>query len=214
MASAGLLFFALSTNAAAQVELMNDPLGRPMMSKQYTDVQGSPYLFTEWKNGSVKLQSENVFQNIPLRYDQINDELLFKDNVGQELAFAEPVVEFKIENKTFRKGYKPVDTTTPASFYEVLADGETQLLKRTSKRIYEDTPYSSATKVRTVSSTETYYLALNGGQQLVKIKKDKKSVLDAMSDKKPELEKYIKDQRLNLKLDADMVKVIAYYNTL
>ena len=160
------------------------------------------------------MSNGNFIENVLLRFDQVQDQLLFKDNTDKEMLFSEPIVEFTIDGDIFRGGYVPIDGAKPSVFYEVLEDGKTQLLKRTSKKIFEETPYSSATKVKTISSTETYYLLPNGGTQLVKVKKDKKSLLDAMGNKKSELDQFIKDQRLNLRNDSDMAKLVAYYNSL
>jgi hypothetical protein len=207
-----LFSFALGLSASAQFALF-DEMGRPIQAKQYVDVQGSPFLSDDWSVGAVKLTSNKEYDGMKLMYDQVDDRLIFKNHAGQAQLFAEPVREFTLSGRVFRKGFKPVDGASPMAFYEVLADGKTQLLKRTTKKIFEEVPYGSSTKVKKIQSNETYYLS-KSEHTLLKIRKDKKALLSELSDKKPDLEKYIKTNRLDLKQDEDMAKLVAYYNTL
>ncbi len=195
---------------------IRDIQGRPVQAKVYTDVKGTPYLQQDWATGSIKLINGSELSGIELLYDQVNDELIFKGENGQMQAFAQPVLEFTIKtdngNRTFKKGYDAVDEATLNSFFEVLADGKTQLLKRTTKTIFEERPYGSASKVKTFSTNDAYYIAK--ANKPVKFRRDKKSVLLAFSDKADELDKYIKVNKLNLKDDADLTKLVTYYNEL
>lgn len=146
-------------------------------------------------------------------YDQVADELMFRNQKGEAQLFVQPVVAFELKKRLFMNGYAPVDATPPTAFYEVLVNGPTQLLKRTSKWVHEEVPYSSATKVRSIIEQQNYYLADREGR-LTKLKKDKKSLLQALGDKQAELAQYTKANRLDLKQEQDMAKLVAYYNTL
>lgn len=207
-----LLYLFLAPGASAQ-GIMSDYMGRPVFEKRYTDVKGSPYLSDEWIEGSVKLENGKAFQGVKLKYDQVADELMFLDASGKEQLFVDPVLEFRLGDKLFRRGYPAADGASPAAYYEVLTEGKTDLLKLTSKKVFEETPYNSATKIRTIRANESYYIGVSN-LKLTKIRKDKKSLLAALDGKGAELEAYIKSNRLDLKQDSDMVRLVNYYNTL
>lgn len=221
IAMSALTVCACYLNASAQIAV-TDESGRPLMTKQYTDVKGSPYLSDEWQKGTVELANGTILDKINLMYDLVKGELIFKGDDGQALAF-EPatVYAFTIhlqknglrrEKKSYRKGFPPVDGAPDMAFYEVLTDGQTQLLKRTRKVIFEEMPFGSSTKVKTIKETAYYYIARSG--KLVKIKTDKKSVLSVLEEHAPALEKHIKSNKLNLKDDAHLAQLVAYYNGL
>jgi hypothetical protein len=211
LTAACCLFF--NFYATAQFEVL-DHMGQPVIAKHYVDVKGSPYLSDEWQEGMVKLHNGNIYHGVKLKYNQIDQELTFRNQKGEAQLFVQPVVEFELNKRLFRKGYPAIDgTSSPNTFYEVLEDGPTQLLKRTSKKIIEETPYSSATKVKSVVESHSLYIANKEGR-LNKIKKDKKSLLGVLPEKSSELEKYVKDSRLDLRQEADMAKLVAYYNSL
>lgn len=210
---AAVVTLVFGVSASAQ-QLLKDHMGRPYQDKQYVDVQGSPFLYSDWQQGAVTLKSGVSYEVPKLKYDQVKDELLFLSDGGNEHTFADPVAEFVLNKRVFRNGYLAADGTSPATYYEVLVDGPAQLLKRTSKNVYEEATYSSATKVKSIMSNEAFYLSANASSAPVKLRKDKKAIVNALSDKKTELEKYIKDERLDLKQEADMAKLVTYYNSL
>ncbi|SIQ72457.1 hypothetical protein SAMN05421545_1216 [Pontibacter lucknowensis] len=202
----------LGSGAFAQTEIV-DYMGRPIMAKQYLDVKGSPYLDDEWQEGWVKLEDGKEYIGVRLKYDQVADELMFSNKKGEAQLFVQPVVEFELMKRLFMRGYEPVDATPLDAFYEVLADGPTQLLKRTTKTVHEEVPYSSATKVRSIIEQQSYYLADREGK-LTKLKKDKKSLIKAIGNRQTELEAYVKANRLDLRQEQDMTRLVTYYNNL
>lgn len=214
------LTLATITVAAAQFTVV-DVTGQPFMTKSYTDVRGSAYLYDTWMKGSVTTDKGVTYEGIELMYDQVANELIFKSSSGETKTFVQPIIEFSIKTmkdevmlkeQVFRKGFVPVDAASPETYYEVLTDGEAQLLKRTAKAIFEELPYGASSKVKTFQSEIHYYIAKNG--KLIKIKKDKKSILRALSDEETEIEEYIKNKRIDLKKDEGLASLVAYYNSI
>ncbi|MBC7914590.1 MAG: hypothetical protein H7Y07_10780, partial [Pyrinomonadaceae bacterium] len=101
---------------------------------------------------------------------------------------------------------------TQKSFYEVLTEGGSVLLKRTRKKITEVKPYNSSTTVKTFFDVQSYYLSRKG--ETIPLKKDKKAILSLLSDKKEQLEKFIDQAKLNVKDEAQLISLISYYNSL
>lgn len=209
------------SNKTVHAQFISDFKGYPILTIKYTDVEGSPFLFEDWTKGVVKLANGKTYSDVLLKYDLVADQLLFKDlKSDQALEFIDPLVEFKLQATLagnndlllFRNGYMAANGQSTTSFYKVLFDGGTQLLKRNEKRITETKEYSSASIVKKFDESETYYLSRN--KEVIKIKKDKAQVLSALVNHTDKLEQHIKAQKLNLKNEADLVKLIAYFNTL
>jgi hypothetical protein len=203
-------------NTNAQ-QVLQDTNGRPIFAKQYIDVQGSPYFSDIWLQGSVRLSDGKFYENMALRYDLVGDQLIFKSLAGEPMNFVLEVNEFKLlstaaEELNFRNGFKPADEGTEKTFYQVLSDGETPLLKRTWKKVIEQKPYTSATIEKSFRQLESYYLVKQGTP--VRIKKDRKAVLEILTDYHSQLDQFIKLNNLNLKNDPDLVSLITYYNSL
>lgn len=210
-----ILFTFSWTIQTIQAQYVEDFRAKTVLEKHYTDVKGSPWLSDDWVMGMVKLGNGSTYKDVPLKYDQVSGELIFRDKSGKSLAFADPVSEFKISDARkgemlFRSGFKAVDSNTGQSFYQVLYDGGTILLKDMKKNIIEHRAYNSASTVKSIVETPAYYLILKG--QPVKIRKDKKAVLSVLSQT-DQLEKYIKDNNLNLKDDPDLIKLITFYDS-
>lgn len=206
-------------DAAAQYTQTSDMKGKAVHEYNTISMQGSPYLHPDWAEGSVALSNGTIYQGINMMYDQVKDVIVFKTKDNQVKELIEPVQEFSISyiqnnekvSKTFRKGYSG-ESVSPDAFLEVLADGKTALVKRTSKNIFDRKNYSSATIDREVQESEDYYVA--NGNKLVKVKKTKSSLLSALPEKADYLQTYIKSNALNLRNDSDIAKLVAYYNSL
>lgn len=211
-----LLYFSASSQTNAQL-IQNDQ-GAPFLGINYTDVKGHPYLFENWTEGTVKLSNGKSYTNVQLKYNLLRDELFFKDiKTDQLLAFVIAVVEFKLNDKEinsilYRNGYKAIDDNTEKSYYQVLFDGGTQLLKRTSKKINEEKPFNSASTIKSFEVLNFYYISNNN--TLIRIRKDKKSILAALANHGSALEKYLQEKSLNLKNEEDLIQFIQYYNSL
>ncbi len=211
-----ILYLGVSSHSKAQF-IQNDQ-GAPFLGINYTDVKGHPYLFENWTEGTVKLSNGKSYTNVQLKYNLLRDELFFKDiKTDQLLAFVIPVVEFKLNDKDkasilYRNGYKAIDDNTEKNYYQVLFDGGTQLLKRTSKKINEEKPFNSASIIKSFEVLNFYYISNNN--TLIRIRKDKKSILAALANQGSALENYLQEKSLNLKNEEDLIQFIQYYNSL
>jgi hypothetical protein len=222
IAVAFLLVIGANSELFAQVIIPTDINGRRLKTKNYVEMNGSPYLFKDWAKGTVKFTKGAVYEGM-IKYDQISDELSYIDSNNEPLEFVDPVFEFSIEDpkgnadtkrRVFKKGFgsSPLDNESNNLFFEILVDGNVLLLKRTQKTIIEQTPYNSATPVQHVKEIITYYTSEKGN--LVKLKKPEKDLVENLNIKTSELEKYIKEKKMNLKKEDDLKEVVAYYNSI
>ncbi|HEY1008468.1 MAG TPA: hypothetical protein VGE58_00075 [Daejeonella sp.] len=199
-----------------KAQYSEDFRAKAVLEKQYVDIKGSPFLNEDWAIGVVKMANGSTIKDMSLKFDQVSGELIFKSRDGKTMGFADRVSEFSLadKNKTprlFRNGYKTGEANSETSFYEVLYDGGTILLKDPKKNIVEHRAYNSSTVVKSIVETPVYYLQVNGA--LVKVKKDKKAILSVLGNS-AQLEKYIQDNKLNLKDDSDLAKLMLYYDSI
>ena len=185
---------------------------------EYVDVEGSPFLFDAWSTGIVKFANGKQASNLKLKYDLVKDQLIFEnpDVPGQLLLFEDKVSEFKLDGTNqsfyFRNGFQNAGINTKETFYQILFEGNSSLLKKGSKTVFENRPFNIATVTRSVKEQTAYYIAK--GNTPVKIKRDKKTILSILGNHTAELEQFIQVNTLDLKNDADLVKLMNYYNSI
>ncbi|RRB12917.1 hypothetical protein [Larkinella knui] len=214
MLIAGLIVFGLIWKASAQGVFLTDVNGQVLRTNKYVDVQGSPYLNEAWKEGTVTAATNKVYPNLKVRYDVYAGELEYLQSNQTYRLNPAAVKEFKVTDNdvlVFRNGFAAVNNNTPTTFYQVLVDGPTKLLKQFKVNIIENKPFNSATTTKEFQKQELYFIAKPDGT-VQRIQKNKKSVLAALTDQKDRAEKLIKDQDLNLNDESNLIALLESYN--
>ncbi len=212
-----LILILLCANFCVQAQFIQDISGKPVLTKNYLNIKGSAYLYNDWQKGIVKLNNGKVYKNVFLKYDLVNDELFFKKPSSDEiLGFVDDIFEFSIttdvKTLNFKKGFPPAERFTKNSFYEILQGVTVTLLKKQTKVILETKAYNAASTDRQFDENIAYYVFINNKTE--RIKKDKKSLIAALSDKKDAVEEYINKEKLKFKTDEELIAVIKFYNEL
>ncbi|KAA9353472.1 hypothetical protein [Larkinella humicola] len=210
----GLFVVGLTPVASAQGVFLTDVNGQVLRASKYVDVQGSPYLNEAWKEGAVITAGNKTYPNLKVRYDVFAGELEYLQNNQTYRLSPAAIKEFRImdnDELLFRNGFAAVNANTPATFYQVLVDGPTKLLKHTKVNIVENKPFNSATVTKEFQKQELYFIAKPDGT-MQRIQKNKKSVLAALTDQKDRVEKLIKEQDLNLSEENNLITLLESYN--
>lgn len=180
------------TNFGTPVLRVPDSYGVPIAKGSYTDLKGNPYFKDDWTTGSVELANGELYNNLTLRYNQIDGLLSFQRG-GAELRFPKPIRKFvlgdTLTGNKFQNGFPPIDANTADTFYEILVDGSLKLLKAESKKIAEFKGYDQITERKIVKNTE--YYVFNDGK-LVGIKPNKSSVEKLVTDNHIKLKNNVK----------------------
>jgi hypothetical protein len=213
-----LLFIAFFGSANGQ-ETYSDINGIPLKDKKANIVEGSEYMSDNWVNGYVKFKNGKVANNIKLKFNQLSGELVFKNVNDQEFTFVSEVAEFGIPYSVadvsysgiFRSGFQGAKGINDHTFLEVLNDGNIKLLKLTSKSILQTKPFYSGTSESNIVQTSKYYLFKDGA--LIPIKKEASDILNVLESRE-RLTTYIKENKLKLKDDKDLIRLFSYYNSL
>ena len=179
------------------------------------DVVGNPYLLDVWTVGNVKFTDSTYAANKELKYDILENLLVVRGDGDVENTFKDPVSEFTLsvpgKVRLFKNGFTGVSNISHETFFEVLYNGKFKLLKREVKSIVESKGYNTATVTRKIEGVTTYYIA-KPDNSVVLVKNNEKSILAAMG--KPELSQYVKENKLNLKNEEDIIKLLTYFSSL
>ena len=187
----------------------------------YDGINGSVYDQTEYQLAKITLKDGRVYNDVKTRINLLEQEVNFIASNGQEgflgkgMASEIAYIDDKegVQNvKVFQCGFPPIDNQNRISFYQILLNGKTSLLKSVYKSIQERNNDMSGERFKEFATYENIYLLKAG--TMSRIKKDKSSLLVLFQDKKEAITKYIDDQKLNLKNEAHLKALVQYYNTL
>jgi len=189
---------------------------------RYEGVKGTPYFKNVWQNAQITSMEGKVYNNVPLKYDVYSNLLVIKNSKGDSISTETAnVKEFTWIGTGLTFVREPLlDNTTDIKnfgrFYQLLFRGEkTTLLKNHRKEILKadyQGGYNANRRYDELIDETDYYL--KKGSQIEKIKLNEKNILKSTADKEKELRDFIKKQKLNLKNETDVVKLLQHYETL
>jgi hypothetical protein len=192
--------------------------GSPFINEKYVSlVEGSPYFREEWMKGVLIGQNGQEYKDLSLKLDLFDDKIHYKDAKGVELVATTPIKEVVLTD-AMGNSYKFIHGSSlppddlKQTWLLLLSQGSVPLYKYFDKRISEYRPYNSATTEQRIKTTEKYCVVDKGTVKEIKKLKDVPSVL---SDKKTELEDFLKNKDdKNARMDDRFRALIAYYNQL
>jgi hypothetical protein len=171
----------------AQSQFLKTTDNVTVREQKYISVDGSPYLFKEWKEGTVSNKSGTVTSDLMIRYDSYRDELQFLQN-GKTLVISPrdaPEFTFKdvdnaggnVERFRFRNGFD-IPGYTPLDYFNILHDGKSAKFLRKIKTNYiEETVKNYGTNEQVkkfVRKTEDFLII--GSETIVLSKSRKEAV--------------------------------------
>ena len=195
----------------AQARLFN---GSKYLAPEHT-IEQHPFLSSEdWLTGSVFYDGE-YFQNVPLMYDLTSGQLITEHlTSGQAIQLVWDKLDyFSIGDRYFEKidATATGNTLPETEFYEILYSGKTRLVAKREKILREEI---RATVIeRSFEEKNRYFFFKNGTFFPVK---SKASILKLMADKKTEMKRFLKQQRLPFAQNREklLIRLAEHYDTL
>lgn len=196
---------------ASQVEgrTSDYPNGR-ILTYTYPRADGHPFINESWMSSTLWANGK-VFENQLIKLDICNNFLLI-NHFNESGAFIialnpESVDSFRLGNKLMVP--VTIDSTQGIWFVELLDNGQPALYNRPFKSMRPQTgtnPYAYH------EANEVY---LKNGHSFIEIK-NRKDLLEALADKKPEIQKYIKTYKLevNRKNPGIIKQIVDHYKQL
>ncbi|MFC6999243.1 hypothetical protein [Rufibacter roseus] len=194
----------------SQSHLFNGP--------QYVDYRkqnrdGHQYFFHDEVATGKVLYDGVVYANVPMLYDVVRDEVVIEMNgfLKQKLV-SEKISEFNLHNRYFRRVIAQDSTSLSTGFYDVLHNGNaTDLLAKRRKVI--EYVIEDNKELEKFISKDKFYIGKNKKFYLVN---SKSSVLKVFSDKKKELKKFARANKLQFRKarEAAILALVQHYDSL
>jgi hypothetical protein len=209
-----------TTSKWGQQIFLSDVNGQAFVNK-YEGISGSVYDNTDYLLARITLKDGRVYNDVKTRINLLEQEVNFIASNGQEGFLGKGMASeityqdnsgSNLEAKVFQCGFPPIDNQNRISFYQILLNDKTSLLKSVYKSIQERNNDMSGERFKEFATYENMYLLKEG--TMVRIKKDKSNLIALLQDQNQSIKKYIDDQKLNLKNEAHLIALVKYYNTL
>jgi len=212
--------FAQSPESVMETTYFSDgTLKTATRNTHYAAIEGSPYFYDRWTEGEATLIDGKTYKGLYLKYNEVSGTLMFKyDLKDSAMVFQFQPLDFKFNYIDdvpfvvhFLNGIPSTDGGDSRTFYQVLTDGRTKLLKRAIKNVSESRPYTNET-IKKITEVTHYYVVKDG--RLVRMAADKNSVLAVLGDRAIKIKQYMADNNIDLKNENDLAHVFEYYDTL
>lgn len=187
----------------------------------FKNLKGSPYANEEFLLGKIYNGEELAFDNIYLRYNALSDEIEIRNSEKNDKlkygAISKNTEEIiKIYNQVYV--YVPFENSNEnGNYFEILSEQNTfDLYKKTTVKFYPPvdaiTSYDKS-KPAEFKQTNTYYLVDKKGS-FYELPSKKNKILKVLSKENKKVKDFAKNNHLNLDEDKDLIRLVAYYNTL
>jgi len=180
------------------------------------DVLGTPYLEKEFHPGKITTKEGTIISDLQLQYNACNDELEFqKDGNRYVVDPKEMVKRAEFGSKAFVYMKYDVFGKTQGGFFGLLVEGKATLLIKYTVKFFEKEvpkPFVDPKPARFDPPIKEYYISFDGAP--AKLVVNKKKFLEFFGDQKNEMEEFLSKNKLSVKDDESMKKIIAHYNAL
>jgi hypothetical protein len=190
--------------------------GNILNDLKMSDIQGTPYLNKEFSPGKIFTSEGTIYENILLRYNAYSDDLEFQK--GEDTYNIEPktiVKRAEFGGAVFCCMKYDLFGKTQNGLFEVLTEGKaTLLIKYTIKFLEKDKvqPFVDTKPARFDAPKKEYYIAFS--DLPAKLITNKKSLLELFGNQKDEMGSFILKNKLSIREDDAMTKIIAHFNSL
>lgn len=189
-------------------------LGTDYREPPQTEDDQHPFLYSsDWLSGSIEYNGE-AYEDVALLYDIHRDKVVTEYLNGNQMELVkEKLSRFSLGDKQFiRILADTVNGSLPRTgFYQLLYGGKSALIALHQKESLE----TFEMRVIHISYPEKtkYYLFQHGIYHQVKTKK---SILSLLSDKKPDLKRFIRKNKMRFRPDRENVltRIASYYDEL
>jgi hypothetical protein len=180
-------------------------------TEEYKDIDGSPYLKSEFTDGVFCIKDTVAFK-LPIRYNIYKDEMEYQLK-GLNYVVGSPQSLKKVLLDGAEFAYLPF--IQKGGYFELFKSGKCTLaIKRTVefKPSEGSKPIIGLQPAKFVKKPDIFYFVIDHSQAF-KIE-NLKSVLDALQDQKQKIEDFIRQEKIKNTKKENLAKIVDYYNTL
>jgi hypothetical protein len=194
--------------------------GEPFSTTKYAEVvSGSAFFSEKWMKGTGLLSNGQVFKAVPLRLNLLENRVHYKEENGQEMIANSPIHELKLTDTSSGETYSFVYSSflsanqhsQPDCWLIPLQTGHIGLYKQIYKSISETLPYGSATAEQRIKTVTRYFLLKENEFKSIGKWQD---LTELLSERKAEVQEYLRLNKLKGKSESDHISVVKFYNEL
>lgn len=215
-----LLFMSGMSVKAENPVIQRDPSGKKLLLNgriwidNYSKVEGDQFFLTnEFVKGSVTYDGKR-FDNLDLKYDLINDELILRYEPYPIIIMNKEMVDsFRLfyngnEYRIINAGNDPSELFY--GYINILYDGSAALFVKYSKKIY---PLAVDGKYDLFVQVQRIYL--KKGNEIIPVI-GRRGFLNQLDDRKHEIRKYLRSSRIRLTTRnlTTLVRVLNFYDSM
>lgn len=196
--------------------------GKPVTTANYFKVvEGSNFFKENWMSAILVLTNGSEHKNIKTKIDLLTGDVYYQDQFGAEFIAKPNIKEVILIDTIADVNYRFINASAITDkisgknpqWYQWLLSGTASVYKLIDKQASEQKPYGSATTEVSIQTVQKYFILYNGVLFIVKKLKEIPSLLAV---KKPELDAFLKsDKLLNITMEDDkIVALVRYFNFL
>lgn len=182
------------------------------------NTNGSPFEIEDFVSGTILSENNILISNVYLRYNAYQDEFQVKQNPN---ASDDKIQALKKSTEFYVKlGDKIFTYNLPQNgfggYYQILFEGNNiDLLKKISKKFIEgqkSVNMMTGNHPNRLVDETSYVVVLNDGE-LIELTGSRNKKLQAIAgNKRNELRKYVRETKLNINREKDLIKTVTYFN--
>jgi hypothetical protein len=196
---------------------INDLAGGSMFrsfDNRFKGIKGTPALYAIYKKGLIQAASGKWFTNDSINYDAFNDDLLVKHKGLEAIVSKDFVKQFIIIDHDSLKFIKKELPGGEMSFVRMIVNYDIKLFAKESKVISEPRNTGAYSAGRSYSEFEIKKsFFLESKHFGIKEFKTKKDILTNFQSKQAEIDLFIKNNKINVKKEGDLILLVQYLNT-
>lgn len=200
------------------IDINQKSLAFGLTEAEFDAIKDEAYANVNFVPGKIFQGDQLIKDNVPMRYNAYADEVEIKKNSYEESYSAlmkDPNIFVKIFNDIYL--FVPFQgSNEKGGYFNILSEGKTYDLYKKTTAIYRE-PQKARTNYERDSppsflKTVKYYLVRDG--TFLEMPSSKSKVLKMMDKKKSEIKTYIKQNNIDLDKEADMIKLVSYFDSL
>ncbi|MGD1892312.1 MAG: hypothetical protein ACFB15_17200 [Cyclobacteriaceae bacterium] len=183
---------------------------------------GTYYLFDHWSPGTITMVNGEKVSDIFLKYNFENKSLEIKTDTAyfsMDVSASDQFSIYDDEQRQFRsfiaaRRYK-LDDTPLTGALELLHQGNVELVAKVAPKLieanYKGALSGGSTNDKIVKKKE--YFLVTTDYELIALPTKKKQAIEVLQQFDPEIESYLKQERLKLKQEEDLIVLAEYLSS-
>jgi len=208
----------------AKAQLSNIPTlsNEVLREKKYTDIEGSAYLYNDWKPGTIVDQSGKSYNNVQIKYDAHKDVIELNQDgkvmILNKSIYKKFILEFveqgsnNVIKHEFSSEFGEPSGDKVNQYYEVLAEGNISLIKKYDIKFINEVVnnYGTAAEIKRFQRKEIFYLVY--AANIFEIKMSTKSIL-SLESLPSDFRKYLIANKIKIKNQQELVIALKLFQS-